>query len=54
VSTGFASYEGITISYAPAGAHGTTPPVPLAVVGDFNLAVLGVRRDITYEIPRTG
>jgi HK97 family phage major capsid protein len=54
VSTGFASYEGVPISYAPAGALGTTPPVPLAVVGDFNLAVLGVRQDITYDISTDG
>jgi hypothetical protein len=54
VATGVGSFEGIEISYAPAGALGTGPTAALAVAGDFNCAILGMRQDVTYTLSSDG
>ena len=38
------------ITYVANGVLPAGPPATLAVVGDFGLAVLGVRQDMTYEL----
>jgi HK97 family phage major capsid protein len=45
---GQTSVEGVPISYAPFGV--IDPAVAQAVVGDFRLAIIGVRQDISFKM----
>jgi hypothetical protein len=44
----------LPIAYAVSGTFPAGPPATLALAGDYSMAVLGVRQDLTFELFREG
>jgi hypothetical protein len=44
----------LPIQYATAGSFPAGPPAALALAGDYSMAVVGVRQDVTFELFREG